>query len=204
MKTAAPIMRSGTAAFNVSRQKQNAREGISRALHSVCGVFPSLSIDRSVGGDRNCRAAQHGDIHDSALATGGHAITARYLGNATVPPSISPVFVQTMTPTNTTPRTPAVSLSVSPSPATLDGSVTFTATVTGSLFTQPTGRVVFYADGRVIGDPAGVALTGAGSITAQATFSTSELAHGTHTITAAYTADSTYRGVASSSTLVVN
>jgi hypothetical protein len=63
---------------------------------------------------------------------------------------------------------------------------------------------VFYVDGVVIGDPAGVALTGTGSTTAQATFAISTLAHGTHAITAAYTADSTYRGVATSITLVVN
>jgi hypothetical protein len=98
-----------------------------------------------------------------------------------------------------------VSVSASPSPATLDGSVSFTATVTGSLLTRPTGRVVFFANGRVIGDPAGVALTpGSGSVTAQAVFATSELPHGTHTITAVYMADSTYRGVAATTSLVVN
>jgi hypothetical protein len=140
----------------------------------------------------------------STLATGGHAITARYAGNATVPPSVSPVFVETITATTSTPRTPTVSISASPSPATLDGSVSFTATVTGSLFTRPTGRVVFFANGRVIGDPAGVALASTGSVTAQAVFATSELSHGTHTISAVYMSDSTYRGVAATITLVVN
>jgi hypothetical protein len=143
-------------------------------------------------------------LTNSTLAMDGHAITARYAGNATVPPSISPVFVETITPTTSSPRTPTVSLSASPSPATLGGSVSFTATVTGNLGTRPTGRVVFFANGRVIGDPAGVALTASGSVAAQAVFATSELAHGTHTITAVYMADSTYRGVAASVSLVVN
>jgi hypothetical protein len=142
----------------------------------------------------------------TSLASGGHAITARYSGNASVPPSVSPVFVQTMTPTSSTPKTPTISMSASPSPSTLDGPVTFTATVTGTFLSpRPTGRVVFFANGQVIGDPAGVVLAaGSGSTQAVATFSTSALAHGTHTITAVYTADSTYRGVAASTSLIVN
>ena len=95
-----------------------------------------------------------------------------------------------------------MTLVASPSPATLDGQVTFTATVTGSNKIVPTGAVLFMVNGQVIGGA--VTMTATGSITARAVLNTSTFAHGTHTVTATYLGDATYRGVASTISLTVN
>jgi hypothetical protein len=137
----------------------------------------------------------------SALTEGSHAITARYLGNGSVPPSISPVFVQTVAPAGAKPKSGTIALTASPSPSTLDSTVTFTATVTGVNRLLPTGSVLFFVNGQVVGSGA---LGATGTVTARATFSTGTLAHGTHTVTAVYTGDSNYRGVATTVSLTVN
>ena len=141
-------------------------------------------------------------LSTSALAAGGHAITARYFGDSAVPPSISPVFVQDVAPSGAHLKTSTMTLVASPSPATLDGQVTFTATVTGSNKIVPTGAVLFMVNGQVIGGA--VTMTATGSITARAVLNTSTLAHGTHTVTGTYLGDATYRGVASTFSLTVN
>jgi concanavalin A-like lectin/glucanase superfamily protein/Big-like domain-containing protein/MBG domain-containing protein/IPT/TIG domain-containing protein len=143
-------------------------------------------------------------LSTTALANGAHAITARYLGDGSVPPSISPMFVQDVAPAGTRLKTSSITLVASPSAATLDGPVTFTATVTGANKLLPTGAILFTVNGQVIGSTTGVTLTATGSVTARATFTTSALAHGTHTVTATYLGDPTYRGVASTISLTVN
>jgi hypothetical protein len=82
--------------------------------------------------------------------------------------------------------------------------VTFTATVSGSQGQPPTGVVLFFVDGFVAGSPSGVALAPSGNVTSQALFSTSGLAHGTHTVTVGYLGDATYKGDAGTVSLVVN
>src|SRR5262249_31742166 len=143
-------------------------------------------------------------LSTSALANGAHAITARYLGNGSVPPSISPMFVQDVAPAGTRLKTSSMTLVASPSAATLDGDVTFTANVSGANKVPPTGPVLFTANGQVIGTATGVTLAATGPVTARATFTTSALAHGTHTVTATYLGDTNYRGVASTISLTVN
>jgi len=143
-------------------------------------------------------------LSTSAFAVGAHAITARYLGDTAVPPSISPVFVQDVAASGAHLKTSTMTLVASPSPATLDGQVTFTATVTGSNKIVPTGAVLFMVNGQVIGSASGVTLTATGSVTARAVLNTSTLAHGTHTVTATYLGDANYRGVASTISLTVN
>ena len=138
----------------------------------------------------------------STLSNGTHAITARYLGNATIPPSISPVFAQTIKPSGTTLRNSNATVVASPSPSTLDQTVTFTATVNGNQSTPPTGVVVFFVDGFVVSGP--VALSPSGSASARATFTTSGLAHGVHDVTVAYLGDGTYKGDAGTVSLTVN
>jgi hypothetical protein len=86
-----------------------------------------------------------------SLATGGHAITARYLGNATIPPSTSPAFAQYVQPAGATTRTSTTALAASPSPATLGSTVALTATVTGSQNKAPSGVVLFVLNGSVLG-----------------------------------------------------
>src|SRR5262249_8795776 len=69
---------------------------------------------------------------------------------------------------------------------TLGQSVTFTATVTGGGPT-PTGTVTFLDGAATLG-------TGALNASAQATFSTSSLVGGNHSITAVYSGDINYAG----------
>jgi hypothetical protein len=136
-----------------------------------------------------------------ALANGGHAITARYLGNATVPPSTSPAFAQSVQPSGAHTRTSTTTLVASPSPATLGSSVTLTATVTVQQSQTPTGQVKFFVNGVVVGQGT---LSAAGSSSATATFSTSTLPHGAYKVDAVYLGDATYRASARAISVVIN
>ena len=137
----------------------------------------------------------------NALANGGHAITARYLGNATIPPSTSPAFAQYVKPSGTTTRTSTTALAASPSPAALGSNVTLTATVTGSNNRIPTGQVLFMVNGTIVGQGT---LTPIGGLNARTTFSTSTLPRGTHKVEAVYLGDAVVRASARLVTLVVN
>jgi hypothetical protein len=137
----------------------------------------------------------------AALASGGHAITAVYLGNASIPPSRSSAFAQYIKPSGTTTKASTVALAASPSPAALGSNVTLTATVTGSQNKAPSGEVLFMVNGTVVGQGT---LTRTGSVTARATFSTSSLPHGSHRVEAVYLGDATFRASTTSVTLVVN
>jgi uncharacterized repeat protein (TIGR01451 family) len=85
-----------------------------------------------------------------------------------------------------------VTLATSGSPSTVGQPVTFTATLTGAGPT-PTGTVKFQD---VLPDGTGVILAAGVALDAQgvATFSTSALAAGTHTVTAVYVGDGNYQG----------
>jgi hypothetical protein len=115
----------------------------------------------------------------------------------TVPAVGQQTLKVTFTPTDTTdyttsiatvtltvvPGTPVVTLTASPNPAFLANPVTFTATI-ASFSTVPTGTVVFYD---------GSTQLGTGTVTAgAATFTTSALTIGPHSISAAYSGDSSY------------
>jgi hypothetical protein len=80
-------------------------------------------------------------------------------------------------------------LTSSPNPSTVGQSVTFTATVTAASGT-PAGSVAFNEGGVTLG-------TGTLNASGQATFSTSTMAVGTHSISAAYSGDATFAGSAS-------
>jgi hypothetical protein len=140
----------------------------------------------------------------STLAAGSHAITARFLGSAGAPPAISPVFVQAVGASGWRNRTTSMSLSSSANPSAIGEAVTFTATVTGSSSSRPSGRILFMVDGAVAGDPAGVPVATVSATAARATLSVSGLAHGRHRVTAIYLGDSTYRGSAGAVTQTVN
>ena len=106
------------------------------------------------------------------LAPGSYQIVATYMGNAngigsaSTPLSYSVVLATTQT-----------ALAVTPSPALVLSSITFTATVTGNSV-APTGSVNFLANGVVIGT---APLTGG-----TATFTDSGIAAGTYSMTAEY------------------
>jgi hypothetical protein len=120
--------------------------------------------------------------------------------------TVLPVGQQTLkttfTPTDTTdyttgtatvtltvvPATPVVALTALPNPAFVSNPVTFTAGIP-SLGIAPTGTVVFYD---------GTTQLGSGAVSAgSATFTTSALTIGTHSITAAYSGDSSYTAATS-------
>src|SRR6266568_5059338 len=82
--------------------------------------------------------------------------------------------------------TPTLSVATSGTPSTYGGSVTFTATIS----TGPTGTITFLDGGTSIG-------TGTISGT-KATFTTTALSAGSHSITANYPGNSTYNSVTSS------
>src|SRR5262249_20328853 len=115
----------------------------------------------------------------NALASGGHAITARYLGSGAIPPSMSAAFAQYVRPSGAKTRVSSVSVAASPSPATIGATVTLTATVTGANHQAPTGQVLFLLNGSVFGQSD---LAATGSITSAGAFDAAGLPHGTHLI----------------------
>jgi hypothetical protein len=114
----------------------------------------------------------------STLSVGSHSITASYAGDAGNAPSTSAALSQVVDPAPTT-----TSLGSSLNPSGLGQSVTFTATVTG---VGPTGIVTFMDGATTLGTGA---LSGG-----VATFATSALALGGHSITASYGGDANNTG----------
>jgi autotransporter-associated beta strand protein len=131
----------------------------------------------------------------SALAVGSHSITAVYGGDTNYSSSNSSALTQTVNQAAT-----AVALSSSVEPSVFGESVTFAATVTASApgSGTPTGSATFMDGATVLGTQA---LNGSGV----ASFATSGLAVGNHSITAVYGGDSNFTGItSSSSTQTVN
>jgi RHS repeat-associated protein len=92
--------------------------------------------------------------------------------------------------------TPALIVSTSGTPSTYGGSVTFTATFPNG---GPTGTVTFYDGGTAIGTGTIQSVPDVvGSGSTAATFTTSALTGGAHTITASWPGNSTYNAVTSS------
>ena len=110
----------------------------------------------------------------AALTPGGHSITAVYSGDGNNATSTSSAVTQTVNASGTT-----TSLVSSLNPSTSGQSVTFTATVTGA---SPTGTVQFKDGAANLGS----AVTLAGGV---ASFTTSSLTTGGHSITAVYSGD---------------
>jgi len=120
----------------------------------------------------------------SALAIGGHSITAVYGGDADFNGSTSPALTQNV---NKDATTGIVGSSVDPS--VFGNSVTFTATVTAAPpgSGTPTGTATFFD---------GVTSLGPGTldINGKATLSTAALAVGSHSITTTYNGDGNFTG----------
>jgi large repetitive protein len=122
----------------------------------------------------------------TTLSLGQHTITAIYLGDNNFTGSGPTSLTQNVqqSPTETL-------LTAAPNPATVGQAVKFTATVTpipGS--GAPTGTVTFKDNGTTIGTGT---LAAVGNIR-QATFTTSALTLGSHTITAVYSGDADFIG----------
>jgi len=113
----------------------------------------------------------------NTLAIGGHSITAVYGGNGNYLTSTSAALTQTVNK-----ATSKTNLSSSSNPSTFGTAVTFTASVVAPYGGTVTGKVTF-KDGTTT---LGTGTVGTGN---KATFTTSALAKGTHSITAVYPGD---------------
>jgi hypothetical protein len=122
----------------------------------------------------------------SALAVGGHSVTAAYGGDGTYSGSTSAALSQTVNK-----GAGAVALSSSANPAQAGQSVTFTATVSAvaPAAGTPTGAVTFLSGGVALGTGT---LSGG-----KATFTTSSLPVGTDSITASYAGDGNFTAATS-------
>jgi autotransporter-associated beta strand protein len=124
-----------------------------------------------------------GSIVTTALPFGFNSVTAMYQGSSSFSPSTSTAITVTVQQASTT-----TSLTASPNPASLGQTVTFTATVTPAPPSTggptPTGSITFMD---------GTAFLGTATLNnAVATFTTSSLSVGTHSITAIYINDGNY------------
>jgi hypothetical protein len=116
----------------------------------------------------------------AALGAGTHPIVASYSGNAANAASASAALSQVVSSPG--PTASSTTLASSSNPAIVGAAITFTATVSGS---NPTGTVVFTANGAGIAGCAAVALVGAGN-SRNAACATAALAVGMHSIVASY------------------
>jgi adenosine/AMP kinase len=127
-------------------------------------------------------------LSTSALAVGAHStITATYSGDGSFNGSTSSAYVHTVNKADTT--TTVVS---SLNPSIISQSVTFTATVAAAApgVGTPTGTVTFTIDGVTVSTP-----TLSGGV---ATFTTSSLTPGTHTVAVTYGGDTNFNSSGSS------
>ncbi|WP_263357652.1 Ig-like domain repeat protein, partial [Acidicapsa ligni] len=118
----------------------------------------------------------------STLAVGTHSITASWAGNADYAPLTSSAVTQMVNK-----ATPTLGVATSGTPSTDGGLVTLTATISSG----PIGSITFYDGGTSIGTAPISSNT--------ATFATSTLPSGSHTITAGWLGDGNYVAVTSSS-----
>ncbi|HEY2786176.1 MAG TPA: Ig-like domain repeat protein, partial [Fimbriiglobus sp.] len=115
-----------------------------------------------------------------SLAVGSHSITASYGAAGNFAGSTSSAFTQTVNLAST-----STTLIANPNPVSFGSNVTFTATVT-SPAGSPTGTVTFFD---------GATQLGTGSLSGgAATFSTSKLATGMHSIKATYGNNGNFAG----------
>jgi hypothetical protein len=123
----------------------------------------------------------------SALSVADHALTATYGGSSTFSQSTSPALVQHVGRAQT-----AATVAAAPSPSAPGQAVTFTATVAPVApgAGVPTGTVTFRDGPTALGTGTLAAVSGG----VQATFTTSTLATGSHTITAVYGGDASFAG----------
>ncbi len=139
-----------------------------------------FSIDGSPAGGAVALAGGTAAMTTSSMTPGQHTIAATYTGDGNFNGSTSPGLSRTVSSAYT-----GTSLAASSNPSIFGGKVTFTATVSAGGAGPVTGTVQFSIDGSPFGAP--VALAGGA-----ASFSTSSLAAGSHTITGAYSGNANY------------
>jgi hypothetical protein len=152
----------------------------------VPGGTVTFKVDGTSIGDGNMNSSGEASVTTASIEPGSHSVTATYNGDSNHASSNAGPLALTVNKRNTT-----TSLVSSANPSKAGSSVTFTATVVGSSVGTPSGSVQFVVDGVDAGGP--VPLTGG-----TASYSTSSLAPGSHTVSASYSGDSHYNGDSSS------
>jgi hypothetical protein len=130
----------------------------------------------------------------STLTVATHTVTASYSGDGNFLTSTSVNLTQVVNPP---PFARTTTLSSSANPSVSSQRVTFIATVTGTASGTPTGSVTFLEGITALGQGT---LSGNGG-TATASFATSSLAAGSHTITASYDGDGSFAGRTSAASM---
>jgi hypothetical protein len=124
-------------------------------------------------------SAQAAQLSVPSFSAGSHSITAAYSGDGNFNACSSTVLTQQVKLVTT-----QTILTTGSNPALSGQSLTLTATIVPGLSGSPSGTVTFYDGSTAIGSG-----TVAGSV---ATFSTTTLSVGTHTLTAAYAGDQNF------------
>jgi hypothetical protein len=152
------------------------------------GVAPTGALTLRDGGTaiatQNAVASGSFSFSPSTLAVGTHTLTIAYAGDANNAPVTSNIFTVVVQQAPTT-----TSLASSVNPQVVGQSVTFTASTT-SVSPNVTGSISFQDGSTPLGS---VSLNASGT----ATFTTSSLTFGTHTITAVYSGDTNHAASAS-------
>jgi uncharacterized repeat protein (TIGR01451 family) len=160
---------------------------------SFASATPSQGSCTHSGGTVNCNLSS---IADGGLATVTITVTPNAAGTITNTATVSANESDPNSANNTATATTTVinantttTVTSSQNPSTYGQPVTFTATVTAVApgGGTPTGTVTFYDGTMVLG-------TGTLNALGQATFTTSSLSIGTHSITAIYNGDANYNG----------
>uniref|UniRef100_UPI0015D89CF7 beta strand repeat-containing protein n=1 Tax=Nevskia soli TaxID=418856 RepID=UPI0015D89CF7 len=125
-------------------------------------------------------ASRQASISTSFSATGTYGISAVYSGDVNFTSASAPALSEVIAAGTTT-----TSVQTSGSPAAISAPVTITATIHSTSGTVPNGELVTFNDGATV---IGTGVT-AGGIAA---FTSSTLAAGTHSITAAYAGDANF------------
>lgn len=125
-------------------------------------------------------------LNISTLVTGSHSITASYLGDVNYPSSNSTAMTQNVIKTGS-----ATVITSSVTPSVFGQNITITATVTNNVSGtgNPTGTVQFYDSATLLGSGT---LSPSGPNSSVATFSTSSLSLGSHTLIGFFNGDSNF------------
>jgi hypothetical protein len=180
---ASSVVLSSTPNPSTAGQAVTLRAIVSGGSGAPTGTVQFLNAGASLGS-----AALSGGVatlSTTSLTAGAHSLSAVYSGNSTYKGSTSPAISQTVNPAAKT--TPTATITSSLNPATVGQTVTFTVKVTGS-GPVPTGQVWFY-DGNTW-------LTAQTLSNGSASFTTSSLTVGKHSIGVAYEADANYNATA--------
>ncbi len=175
--TVSEVINSPTSAITLAAAPNPANVGQTVTLSAT--VSPSAATGSVQFFDGGTSLGQSNLVNGSAslpvstFTAGTHTLTAKYLGDSVFPQATSNTVSETIiSPTSST------TLSASPNPANLGQTVTLSATVTPS---TASGSVQFFDGGTSLGQ--------SNLVNGSASFSTSTLTAGTHSLTAKYLGD---------------